>query len=279
MNALSLICAIIYGLLMLVFFILFLVTWLRRRQQLGLYFFYGLLAGSVVIGLQLAGLVTDQVASAVTVPSSNLIVIPLLLLDFVKMIIFTTVGISYARELGYPSVPLISGWQAAKHTNVERDVETNQLFIHTVILAGVFILYSIILFKLTQPGVGEALKQLFGNETLSTSEILSLSNFLLLLVFAVGEEIIFRLGIQNFLAKHFNWQGQHYWLAIVVTTVIWTLGHTGSLNPDWVKFAQIFPIGLCLGWLFRKYGLESCILAHGIFNIGLLPLSMNLISF
>ena len=85
--------------------------------------------------------------------------------------------------------------------------------------------------------------------------------------FAIGEEIIFRLGIQSFLVKYLKLEGQSYWIAILITSALWTIGHAGTLQPEWVKLAQIFPVGLMLGWLFRKYGAESTILAHGLFNI------------
>jgi membrane protease YdiL (CAAX protease family) len=61
---------------------------------------------------------------------------------------------------------------------------------------------------------------------------------------------------------------------IELTTVVWTLGHLGSLDPDWVKLAQIFPTGLALGWLYRRQGAESAIAAHALFNVlGALVLS------
>ena len=41
----------------------------------------------------------------------------------------------------------------------------------------------------------------------------------------------------------------------------------GTLEPDWIKLAQVFPAELALGWLARKHGIEACILAHVVFNI------------
>jgi membrane protease YdiL (CAAX protease family) len=90
---------------------------------------------------------------------------------------------------------------------------------------------------------------------------------LALMEFAIAEEIIFRLGIQNGLAKLFRLRGNGYWLAIAVSAALWALAHGNVINPAWVKMVQIFPIGLALGFLFRKYGVEACIVAHGIFNV------------
>ncbi len=101
---------------------------------------------------------------------------------------------------------------------------------------------------------------------------------LILIAFAFGEEILFRLGIQNFLAKQFRLNGNRYWVAVVVTSGIWSLGHANTLNPEWVKMVQIFPLGIALGFLFKKHGLESCIIAHGIFNLIMMGLGPDLIN-
>ena len=80
-------------------------------------------------------------------------------------------------------------------------------------------------------------------------------------------------GIQSFLAHYLKWQGNRYWAAIALTSLLWTLGHAGMLDPGWVKLAQIFPVGLMLGWLFRRHGVEACMLTHGLFNVTMIGLS------
>ena len=89
--------------------------------------------------------------------------------------------------------------------------------------------------------------------------------------FAFIEEITFRLGIQNIIVANFGWFKENYWWAIFTSSVLWTLAHVGVLEPNWVKMVQIFPIGLAFGWLFRKYGVESCMIAHIVFNVVLIP--------
>lgn len=100
------------------------------------------------------------------------------------------------------------------------------------------------------------------------------SPFLLLALACVSivEELTFRLAIQNQLARMFKWVNGKYWLAIVVTTLLWTFVHAGAINPDWVKFLQVFPLGLALGWMARKHGIESCLAAHALLNVTLVLL-------
>lgn len=54
---------------------------------------------------------------------------------------------------------------------------------------------------------------------------------------------------------------------IVITSTIWSIAHAGMLNPEWMRFIQIFIYGLLLGWLFKKRGLEACLASHLISNI------------
>jgi len=151
--------------------------------------------------------------------------------------------------------------------------------LHVALVVIVSIVYSIVLFKATSPRMSEVAKQALGlgGDALAAGETMTPQALLFLLTFAFGEEIFFRLGIQNFLAYRLGWRGNKYWLAIIVTSGLWTLGHVGMLEPGWVKLAQIFPLGLVLGWLFKKHGLESAICAHGLFNCLLAIPALDLI--
>jgi membrane protease YdiL (CAAX protease family) len=87
------------------------------------------------------------------------------------------------------------------------------------------------------------------------------------LITALGEELTFRLGIQNWLAARLGRGMAGYWAAIVLASALWSLGHLGRMDPEWVKLAQIFPAGLLLGWLFRRSGFEACVIAHAVLNL------------
>ncbi len=124
------------------------------------------------------------------------------------------------------------------------------------------VLYSVILFALTLPGM----TSIFRNASSSEPRVTPLA-LVMILEFAFTEEIFFRLGIQNYLASKFVNRRRGYEIAIVLTAVLWTFGHVGILEPEWVKLAQVFPVGLALGWLYRRNGTESTIIAHSLFNL------------
>ncbi|MFN8598595.1 MAG: CPBP family glutamic-type intramembrane protease, partial [Anaerolineae bacterium] len=125
------------------------------------------------------------------------------------------------------------------------------------------VIYTALLFAITGPNIGAALREAINDHSRSVT----LLTVVTLLEFAFTEELIFRLGIQNYLATKLQGRANGYWLAIVLTSIVWTLGHAGSLDPTWIKFAQIFPVGLALGWLYRRNGTESTIIAHALFNL------------
>ena len=162
-------------------------------------------------------------------------------------------------------------------SDVLLEIKWTDYFIKVFGVSIIGILYSVALFLLTTPHLSEAVQQKFAVSSITPQNAATFQNILLVLEIAIAEEIIFRLGIQSLLAKYLQSQNKGYWLAILITSVLWTLGHAGTLEPEWVKLVQIFPMGLMLGWLFKKYGIESTILVHGLFNVVLVFLSAYLI--
>lgn len=80
---------------------------------------------------------------------------------------------------------------------------------------------------------------------------------------AIAEEILFRFFIQHLLTL---WCRRPA-LAIIFTSLLWTTGHAGVTEPNWVKMVQVFPIGVVLGWIVRRWGIEHSILAHLFLNV------------
>lgn len=147
----------------------------------------------------------------------------------------------------------------------------------TLGVAVAALVYSVALFRLAPPRIAEVLVGLPGY-TPERAQAFTLQVLVTVLAAAFSEEIVYRLGIQSFFARYLNCRGGRYWIPVVLASFLWTLGHAGAMEPAWVKLAQIFPIGLMLGWLYRRHGVESCMLAHALFNLALAPLTSYLIA-
>jgi len=137
-------------------------------------------------------------------------------------------------------------------------------YLLTIVGVGVgAVAYSAVLFLITQPRPGLIAQNLLSSDV----EILTPLTLVIILEFAFAEELIFRLGIQNYLGAKLIDKRYGYAIAVALTAALWSMAHVGSLDPDWVKLAQIFPLGLALGWLYRRQGTESTIMAHALFNL------------
>lgn len=145
-------------------------------------------------------------------------------------------------------------------------------------VALVSILYSVGLFVLTRPHLSPALQRIQSVNPGTAAVTWSWTSVLVLLTVALSEEVFFRLGIQTYLEKRLHLTGSRYGITMVLTALLWALGHVGMLEPDWVKLVQIFPIGLLLGGLYRKYGVEASVLAHGVFNLVMMLLGSSLVN-
>ena len=268
---------LISTLAMVVFTIAMIVIWIRNRHEVGPYVQTGLKAGLVLVALDLAILPFIGPLSAGGV-------VFLLLADLLvglKIAGFVVVGMLFAHQLGLPGLRLSAPQVAVAQPSVVVSTADASLllpnpaaetpapkepagYLPGLVVACVGVIYSLLLFWLMKPSQGELFatgaEEVFSLAAITTS----VGAFL---AFAFGEEIIFRHGIQNMLAKFLGWRGGRYWIAIAVTSALWTLGHAGALDPNWIKFAQIFPLGLLFGWLYLRYGLQSSILAHAVFNL------------
>ena len=265
----------VYSILILIFVVIFLINSIRHRKEIKIYLKYGVLFALTVIALDIAVVVLlPNFFEAMPLPS-------LLAIDaivFVRTIIFTCMGIYYCTKLGIVEIPLIKRL-SGKNDNFEMITWRNYITTTIAVVAGA-ILFSVILFKLTAPQLSDTMKQLskVQGTKLGINDEPSVLTALVLIAFAFGEEILFRLGIQNYLAQQFRRNGDKYWVAVVLTSGLWALAHANILTPEWVKIVQIFPSGIALGFLFKKYGLESCIFAHGIFNLSMMVIGPYLIT-
>ncbi|MDE0451826.1 MAG: CPBP family intramembrane metalloprotease [Gammaproteobacteria bacterium] len=184
-------------------------------------------------------------------------------IDAARTFLFTAVGVSCCAAAGVVAFPLVRPGLGSGEAALRRSPAAPILW--GVLLAGTWSVYTLFLFHATNPVLSDAARNLFGSFDITASMAVAV---LAVSVAAIGEELMFRLGIQNYIARIFGWWDQRYWLAILLSAALWSLGHAGTLEPDWVKIAQVFPAGLALGWLARKHGIEACILSHVVFNTG-----------
>jgi membrane protease YdiL (CAAX protease family) len=150
----------------------------------------------------------------------------------------------------------------------------------TAVLLGM-LAYSVALFLLTRPTIGVplALSQM---APLGADVAVVAMTVFVAIAYGFSEEVFFRLGIQGWLGRYMG-KGLRpgrlrRWLPIVLSSLLWTVGHAGTLEPEWVKLAQILPAGLALGWLYERRGAESTITVHVVFNLVMVLLSSWLIS-
>ncbi len=85
------------------------------------------------------------------------------------------------------------------------------------------------------------------------------------------EEVIFRGFTQGGVTVLWpeRWGGR-YWargMGIVIPALLWALCHGGQIDPVWVKWVQIFGLGLALGVVRLRQGLEACVALHLVFNL------------
>ena len=160
------------------------------------------------------------------------------------------VGVYLSRLLGFPSFPLLSS--LFHETTSQLALKVRSRVLPTILVVISLVLITTIFFRLTNP------KMMVPIATISLPGVL-----LFALLIPLEEEVLFRLGIQTYLTYFFSGRDT---LAILLTSVLFSLQHIGLLEPEWVKVSQTFLIGIALGWLYRMRGFESSYCAHALFN-------------
>jgi membrane protease YdiL (CAAX protease family) len=260
--------------LMFALLVLFIVDWALHYRTTRRFWACGFLLAALLLLLELGVIFTlpkgvDPLQMVTGMTGA--------VVSFFRVALFTVVGMYSCVKLRRPHLPLVSALFGENH--FRRRVRWDDcLLVGAVVTIGA-LAYTIALFTLTGPRLSSIITGKFG-EALRPSfaaEGSYLMAGLLVVAFALGEELVFRLGIQSFLARHLKLKGRKYWIAILATTILWTLGHAGVMEPAWVKFAQVFPLGIALGILFWRYGVEITIGVHAVYNVVMMLLAPLLV--
>jgi hypothetical protein len=288
------------------------VSWFKEHSEVRSYSSYGITLGAVFIVFEFLTFFAKielQITLFDIIISGGW--------TFLRIVVFTMVGVYYSHRFGQTGLPLVTKLLSAKKIEVaayekpsplysriespqlednnkregktEEDgtvaaviptispiINVKRYLTSTLLIVTGSVLFSALLFSFTSPRITDEFRDFSGVARASTLVNILVST-LAVLELAFVEEIVFRLGVQTYISKYFDWHGKKYWLAIGLTAGIWTFGHIGILDPDWIKLAQVYPIGLAFGWLCYKYGAESSILAHGLLNVVMVYLSPVLI--
>ena len=166
------------------------------------------------------------------------------LLLAIRLSIFAAVGAECSNAVGVPPIRMSSP-------------DHHRAFARSLMIAGIcglgFAGYTVLIFGLGAPRY--------------ESDDVGLTGFVSVVAIApLVEEMVYRLGIQNFLADWFSKKSWPYWTAIVATSILFALGHAGAMEPSWVKLVQMVPVSLVLGFLYQRHGFESAWAAHTLFN-------------
>lgn len=250
--------ALVANLLLLVYVFAAIVTAVRERERLRGYLPAALTLVVLTLGLDLlVYLITP--ANERLVPPGFYAAASLFLV--LRVAAIGCIGLWSADRLGLHALPLTSSVRGSGG-----GPSAPTIFVLGIGTGLAIVAFSAALFALARPGSGAMFEHLPRAEAGAGDEL----SLTLVLLFAattsLGEELTFRLGLQNWLAAAFDWRGGHYWIAVALSAALWSAGHIGMMDPDWVKLAQIFPAGLALGWLFRRAGFEACVIAHATLN-------------
>ena len=86
-------------------------------------------------------------------------------------------------------------------------------------------------------------------------------------IISVTEEIVYRLFL---IGLFIHWLSRLKWshtFSIILASIVWASIHPNAFEYGGLKFIQIMLIGVVLGILMEKKGIEACMLSHWIFNI------------
>jgi membrane protease YdiL (CAAX protease family) len=257
MKIYPIIASVFFHSLILITFILGIVFFLKKRKFTKEYLKLALILTSIILSFNvLILLIVTFKGDSTFIVILGALVLPI---AFLTLLIYISTGSFFSRSLGLPTTPLLK--------REKKFLKSKKTYLNILFSLFLIIVFSLTLFAFTHPTATADFEKTI-RESLGLDVQFGFITFLLWLVLAAFiEEATFRLFIQNMLAYFLKKMRLGYLLAIIIVSVIWAFGHIGMVNPEWVKFTQIFGIGIILGFLMRKQGVESCIIVHAVLNL------------
>lgn len=173
-------------------------------------------------------------------------------------------GMFFLRKLHLPSLPVLIAIGQAKPSRSAVPLIAQRI-IPILFFSGIVCGFTFLLFKFTNPELSNALKNAAEGQTQAMK--IGYSSIIFFILVALYEEVLFRLYLQSFLSYLFRRTTLGWIYALLLTSVIFAVGHFGILETWWIKFTQTFFIGIVLGIAMRKYGMETSLAIHSILNI------------
>jgi membrane protease YdiL (CAAX protease family) len=256
MDAVPLILRLTYGVLTLYFLVAMTIGWLRTGRLLG----GGNVYGVIAFLLAAAGSAACVVRGGGDLPTLSRVCAGLLTTWLIT--VHVAMGLHCAAATDVAGFAFLPGGRRPGF-----DVKSWTVAV-LAIIAGSMV-FTVALFKLLPPRVQLAPYLVPVGALFRLPARIHVTPALIgaVMLIALVEELLFRGGVQNYVAWRLGGRAHKAGVAVVLAAFLWTLGHTAILDPYWLKGLQIFPIGLGLGWLALRYGLEASILAHAVFNV------------
>ncbi len=88
---------------------------------------------------------------------------------------------------------------------------------------------------------------------------------------AISEEFMDRMFAISFFKKYFK----RTWLAILIPAILWGFAHSGyAIYPMYVRGIELTIVGIIWGMIYLKYGVETVIIAHYVYNAVMIGLPL-----
>lgn len=273
--------------------VVFLVNWRRLRDYVRPYLKYGIAIATIITAFSLVdSYLTYKILVREEVTTTFLSIGETIggVWGFFVLIAITVVGLHYAHILNNPQLPIVApklngasyldDMPARYQMKINREKPSISridwifavltIAVASAIVEGLLSGVNIDFNYFSQDEEFQSMMQAL--ESAETTWVMSLIGGLIA-VFSL--EVTFRLGVQNALSVWWGESEFAQWIAIVVASVLSALTIFMVSSSAWVFFFQVFIVGLGLGWLNKRYGIEASIIASLITFLIMMSLGLD----